>query len=257
MAKFTVIIPARFASSRLPGKPLADIAGKPMIAHVWQKAQQSGASRVVVATDNQAVAQAVQAFGGEVCMTSEHHNSGTERLAEVVEKLALADDEIVVNIQGDEPLIPPVIVQQVADNLAKNGVKMATLAVPLNDAEELFNPNVVKAVADQSGNVLYFSRAPIPWNRDQFAGLSDEQKTQLVLQSQYLRHIGIYAYRAGFIKQYVQWQPSALENIESLEQLRVLWYGEKIHIDLAKEVLAVGVDTPEDLEKVRSILGHY
>ncbi|MFZ7343243.1 3-deoxy-manno-octulosonate cytidylyltransferase [Avibacterium volantium] len=257
MAKFTVIIPARFASSRLPGKPLADIAGKPMIAHVWQKAQQSGASRVVVATDNQAVAQAVQAFGGEVCMTSEHHNSGTERLAEVVEKLALADDEIVVNIQGDEPLIPPVIVQQVADNLAKNGVKMATLAVPLNDAEELFNPNVVKAVADQSGNVLYFSRAPIPWNRDQFAGLSDEQKTQLVLQSQYLRHIGIYAYRAGFIKQYVQWQPSALENIESLEQLRVLWYGEKIHIDLAKEVPAVGVDTPEDLEKVRSILGHY
>ncbi|MFZ7200489.1 3-deoxy-manno-octulosonate cytidylyltransferase [Avibacterium avium] len=254
MATFTVIIPARFASSRLPGKPLADIAGKPMIAHVWQKAQQSGASRVVVATDNQAVAQAVQAFGGEVCMTSEHHNSGTERLAEVVEKLALADDEIVVNIQGDEPLIPPVIVQQVADNLAKNGVKMATLAVPLNDAEELFNPNVVKAVADQSGNVLYFSRAPIPWNRDQFAGLSDEQKTQLVLQSQYLRHIGIYAYRAGFIKQYVQWQPSALENIESLEQLRVLWYGEKIHIDLAKEVPAVGVDTPEDLEKVRAIL---
>ncbi|SUB24192.1 3-deoxy-manno-octulosonate cytidylyltransferase [Avibacterium avium] len=254
MAKFTVIIPARFASSRLPGKPLADIAGKPMIAHVWQKAQQSGASRVVVATDNQAVAQAVQAFGGEVCMTSEHHNSGTERLAEVVEKLALADDEIVVNIQGDEPLIPPVIVQQVADNLAKNAVKMATLAVPLNDAEELFNPNVVKAVADQSGNVLYFSRAPIPWNRDQFAGLSDEQKTQLVLQSQYLRHIGIYAYRAGFIKQYVQWQPSALENIESLEQLRVLWYGEKIHIDLAKEVPAVGVDTPEDLEKVRAIL---
>ncbi|MFZ7135381.1 3-deoxy-manno-octulosonate cytidylyltransferase [Avibacterium avium] len=254
MAKFTVIIPARFASSRLPGKPLADIAGKPMIAHVWQKAQQSGASRVVVATDNQAVAQAVQAFGGEVCMTSEHHNSGTERLAEVVEKLALADDEIVVNIQGDEPLIPPVIVQQVADNLAKNGVKMATLAVPLNDAEELFNPNVVKAVADQSGNVLYFSRAPIPWNRDQFAGLSDEQKTQLVLQSQYLRHIGIYAYRAGFIKQYVQWQPSALENIESLEQLRVLWYGEKIHIDLAKEVPEVGVDTSEDLEKVRAIL---
>ncbi|MFZ7147693.1 3-deoxy-manno-octulosonate cytidylyltransferase [Avibacterium avium] len=254
MTKFTVIIPARFASSRLPGKPLADIAGKPMIAHVWQKAQQSGANRVVVATDNQAVAQAVQAFGSEVCMTSEHHNSGTERLAEVVEKLALADDEIVVNIQGDEPLIPPVIVQQVADNLAKNGVKMATLAVPLNDAEELFNPNVVKAVADQSGNVLYFSRAPIPWNRDQFAGLSDEQKTQLVLQSQYLRHIGIYAYRAGFIKQYVQWKPSALENIESLEQLRVLWYGEKIHIDLAKEVPAVGVDTPEDLEKVRAIL---
>ncbi|URL02830.1 3-deoxy-manno-octulosonate cytidylyltransferase [Avibacterium sp. 20-126] len=257
MTTFTVIIPARFASSRLPGKPLADIAGKPMIAYVWQQAQQSGASRVVVATDNQDVATAVQAFGGEVCMTSTNHNSGTERLAEVVEKLALADDEIVVNIQGDEPLIPPVIVQQVAANLANNAVNMATLAVPLNDAEELFNPNVVKAVADKSGNVLYFSRAPIPWNRDQFAGLSDEQKTQLVLQTPYLRHIGIYAYRAGFIKQYVQWQPSALESIESLEQLRVLWYGEKIHIDLAKEAPAVGVDTPEDLEKVRAILGHY
>lgn len=257
MTTFTVIIPARFASSRLPGKPLADIAGKPMIVHVWQKALLSGASRVVVATDNAEVARVVQEFGGEVCMTSENHNSGTERLAEVVEKLAIPDDEIVVNIQGDEPLIPPIIVQQVAHNLAQNAVNMATLAVPLNDAEELFNPNVVKAVADQIGNVLYFSRAPIPWNRDQFSGLSEQQKKQLVLQSQYLRHIGIYAYRAGFIKKYVQWQPSALENIESLEQLRVLWYGENIHIALAQEVPAVGVDTPEDLEKVRSLLGHY
>ncbi|WP_410678344.1 3-deoxy-manno-octulosonate cytidylyltransferase [Avibacterium paragallinarum] len=253
MTAFSVIIPARFASSRLPGKPLAEIAGKPMIAHVWQRAKQSGANRVVVATDNNAVADAVCSFGGEVCMTSASHNSGTERLAEVVEKLALPDDEIVVNIQGDEPLIPPVIVQQVADNLANNGVKMATLAVPLNDAEELFNPNVVKVVADKTGSVLYFSRAAIPWNRDQFAGLSDAQKTQLTLQTPYLRHIGIYAYRAGFIKQYIQWQPTALENIESLEQLRVLWYGEKIHIDIAKEIPAVGVDTPEDLEKVRSI----
>ncbi|MFQ1048547.1 3-deoxy-manno-octulosonate cytidylyltransferase [Avibacterium paragallinarum] len=253
MTAFSVIIPARFASSRLPGKPLAEIAGKPMIAHVWQRAKQSGANRVVVATDNNAVADAVRAFGGEVCMTSASHNSGTERLAEVVEKLALPDDEIVVNIQGDEPLIPPVIVQQVADNLANNGVKMATLAVPLNEAEELFNPNVVKVVADKTGSVLYFSRAAIPWNRDQFAGLSDAQKTQLTLQTPYLRHIGIYAYRAGFIKQYTQWQPTALENIESLEQLRVLWYGEKIHIDIAKEIPAVGVDTPEDLEKVRSI----
>lgn len=257
MTTFTVIIPARFASSRLPGKPLADIAGKPMIVHVWQKALQSGASRVVVATDNAEVARVVQEFGGEVCMTSENHNSGTERLAEVVEKLAIPDDDIVVNIQGDEPLIPPTIVQQVAHNLAQNTVNMATLAVPLNDAEELFNPNVVKVVADQIGNVLYFSRAPIPWNRDQFSGLSEQQKKQLVLQNQYLRHIGIYAYRAGFIKKYVQWQPSALESIESLEQLRVLWYGEKIHIALAQEVPAVGVDTPEDLEKVRVILGHY
>lgn len=252
--KFTVIIPARYASSRLPGKPLADIAGKPMIQHVWEKAQQSGASRVVVATDNEDVAQAVHSFGGEVCMTSSQHNSGTERLAEVVEKLAIPDDEIIVNIQGDEPLIPPVIVSQVAQNLANNGVNMATLAVKLADAEELFNPNVVKAVTDKNGNVLYFSRAAIPWNRDQFANLSAQQQKQLLLQDHYLRHIGIYAYRAGFIKQYVQWQPTTLEQIESLEQLRVLWYGEKIHVDLAKEVPAVGVDTAEDLEKVRSIL---
>ncbi|MBN6710596.1 3-deoxy-manno-octulosonate cytidylyltransferase [Haemophilus haemoglobinophilus] len=254
--KFTVIIPARYASSRLPGKPLADIAGKPMIQHVWEKAQQSGASRVVVATDNEEVAQAVHSFGGEVCMTSSQHNSGTERLAEVVEKLAIPDDEIIVNIQGDEPLIPPVIVSQVAQNLANNGVNMATLAVKLADAEELFNPNVVKAVTDKNGNVLYFSRAAIPWNRDQFANLSAQQQKQLLLQDHYLRHIGIYAYRAGFIKQYVQWQPTTLEQIESLEQLRVLWYGEKIHVDLAKEVPAVGVDTPEDLEKVRCILDH-
>ena len=254
--KFTVIIPARYASSRLPGKPLADIAGKPMIQHVWEKAQQSGASRVVVATDNEEVAQAVYSFGGEVCMTSSQHNSGTERLAEVVEKLAIPDDEIIDNIQGDEPLIPPVIVSQVAQNLANNGVNMATLAVKLADAEELFNPNVVKAVTDKNGNVLYFSRAAIPWNRDQFANLSAQQQKQLLLQDHYLRHIGIYAYRAGFIKQYVQWQPTTLEQIESLEQLRVLWYGEKIHVDLAKEVPAVGVDTAEDLEKVRSILDH-
>lgn len=252
--KFTVIIPARYASSRLPGKPLADIVGKPMIQHVWEKAQQSGASRVVVATDNEEVEQAVHSFGGEVCMTSSQHNSGTERLAEVVEKLVIPDDEIIVNIQGDEPLIPPVIVSQVAQNLANNGVNMATLAVKLADAEELFNPNVVKAVTDKNGNVLYFSRAAIPWNRDQFANLSAQQQKQLLLQDHYLRHIGIYAYRAGFIKQYVQWQPTTLEQIESLEQLRVLWYGEKIHVDLAKEVPAVGVDTAEDLEKVRSIL---
>ncbi|MDG2952625.1 3-deoxy-manno-octulosonate cytidylyltransferase [Exercitatus varius] len=256
MTTFTVIIPARFASSRLPGKPLADIAGKPMIRHVWEKARQSGASRVVVATDNEQVKNAVLQFGGEVCMTSEKHNSGTERLAEVVEKLGIADDEIIVNIQGDEPLIPPVIVRQVAANLAKYQVNMASLAVKIEEAQELFNPNAVKVLTDRAGYVLYFSRAAIPWNRDQFAGIVANTKRldDLQLGDHYLRHIGIYAYRAGFIKQYVQWQPTALEKIESLEQLRVLWYGERIHVELAEEVPAVGVDTPEDLEKVRSIL---
>lgn len=248
---FTVIIPARFASSRLPGKPLADIGGKPMIQHVFEKAQQSGASRVIIATDNAQVEATARAFGAEVCMTSEKHNSGTERLAEVVSKLAIADEEIIVNIQGDEPLIPPVIVSQVAENLAKFQVKMASLAVPIKDAQELFNPNAVKVVTDNHGYVLYFSRAPIPYDRDHF---SQNQETLSTIADGYLRHIGIYAYRAGFIKQYVQWAPTSLENLEKLEQLRVLWYGERIHVALAKEEPAVGVDTPEDLEKVRQIL---
>ncbi|MGR3808517.1 3-deoxy-manno-octulosonate cytidylyltransferase [Pasteurella testudinis] len=257
MTKFSVVIPARFASSRLPGKPLADIAGKPMIQHVWQQAQKSGAERIIVATDHAEVAAVAGAFGAEVCMTSERHNSGTERLAEVVEKCGLAADEIVVNVQGDEPLIPPTIIRQVAQNLADNAVKMATLAVKIEDAEELFNPNVVKVLTDQDGFVLYFSRAAIPWDRDQFAALKkgETQAADLDLsKTGYLRHIGLYAYRAGFIRQYVQWQPTALEQIESLEQLRVLWYGEKIHLQLAQEVPAVGVDTFEDLEKVRQIL---
>ncbi|OOF47306.1 3-deoxy-manno-octulosonate cytidylyltransferase [Rodentibacter trehalosifermentans] len=249
---FSVIIPARFASSRLPGKPLAEIAGKPMIQHVFEKAQQSGATRVIIATDNEKVAKVAQDFGAEVCMTSEQHNSGTERLAEVVEKLAISDDEIIVNIQGDEPLIPPVIVRQVAENLVKFQVNMATLAVKINEAEELFNPNVVKVVTDKDGYVLYFSRSVIPYDRDQFMGL--QEMTKATLTEGYLRHIGLYAYRAGFIKKYVQWAPTALENLEKLEQLRVLWNGERIHLELAKAVPAVGVDTPEDLEKVRSIL---
>ncbi|MCQ9122521.1 3-deoxy-manno-octulosonate cytidylyltransferase [Rodentibacter caecimuris] len=249
---FTVIIPARFSSSRLPGKPLAEIVGKSMIQHVFEKARQSGASRVIIATDNENVEKIAQGFGAEVCMTSEHHNSGTERLAEVVEKLAIPDDEIIVNIQGDEPLIPPVIVRQVAENLAKFNVNMATLAVKIHEAEELFNPNVVKLVADKSGYVLYFSRSVIPYDRDRFMGLQDVAK--VALTDVYLRHIGIYAYRAGFIKKYVQWEPTVLENLEKLEQLRVLWNAERIHVELAKEVPAVGVDTMEDLEKVRSIL---
>lgn len=249
---FTVIIPARFASSRLPGKPLAEIAGKPMIQHVFEKAQQSGAKRVIIATDNEKVAKAAKGFGAEVCMTSEQHNSGTERLAEVVEKLSIPDEEIIVNIQGDEPLIPPIIVRQVAENLAKFKVNMASLAVKIHDAQELFNPNVVKVVTDKNGYVLYFSRSVIPYDRDQFMHLHDVEKVHLA--DCYLRHIGIYAYRAGFIKQYVQWQPTQLENLEKLEQLRVLWHGEPIHVEQAKAVPEVGVDTPEDLEKVRSIL---
>lgn len=254
---FSVIIPSRYASSRLPGKPLKDIAGKPMIQHVWEKAQLSGATRVIVATDHPEIEKVVKAFGGEVCLTSDKHNSGTERLAEVVTKLALPDDEIVVNIQGDEPLIPPVIVKQVAENLDKYQVNMATLSVKIDEAQELFNPNVVKVLTDKNGYVLYFSRAVIPWHRDQFIDVYQQpQKIEhfALLADLYQRHIGIYAYRAGFIRQYVSWQPTALEQCESLEQLRVLWNSEKIHCEPALEIPAVGVDTEEDLLKVRAIL---
>ena len=247
---FIVIIPARYASSRLPRKPLADITGKPMIQHVWEKAQQAGANRVIIATDHEEIEQVAKTFGAEVCMTSTEHNSGTERLSEVIEKMTIADDEIIVNVQGDEPLIPPVIIQQVAQNLAENQVNMATLAVKLETKEELFNPHCVKVVTDQKGMALYFSRATIPFARDHFADCDDA----FVASQPYLRHIGIYAYRAKFVNQYIRWQPTVLEKLESLEQLRALWYGEKIHVELAKEAPQVGVDTLEDLERVRAIL---
>ncbi|KPD01907.1 3-deoxy-manno-octulosonate cytidylyltransferase [Moellerella wisconsensis] len=242
---FTVIIPARFASTRLPGKPLADIHGKPMVVRVMEQALKSGASRVIIATDHQEVVDAVQHAGGEACMTDSNHHSGTERLAEVIDKYQFADDEIIVNVQGDEPLIPPMIISQVANNLANSQAEMGTLAVPINNAEEAFNPNAVKVVMDQSGYALYFSRAAIPWQRDQFA------VNKQIIGDHFLRHIGIYAYRAGFIRRYVTWPASPLENIEMLEQLRVLWYGEKIHVAVAAQAPGAGVDTPEDLDSVR------
>ncbi|UIP26848.1 3-deoxy-manno-octulosonate cytidylyltransferase [Photobacterium sp. TLY01] len=245
---FTVIIPARYQSSRLPGKPLADIAGKPMIQWVYEQASKAGAKQVIVATDDQRIAEAVTSFGGEVCLTRADHESGTERLAEVVEKYQLAADEIVVNVQGDEPMIPPSIIRQVADNLARSDAPMATLAVEIDHADEVFNPNAVKVVMDKNGYALYFSRASIPWDRDNFAKRPQEIHQNL------LRHIGIYAYRAGFINTYISWEPSTLEKIESLEQLRVLWHGEKIHVDVAIEPPPAGVDTPEDLEKVRLLI---
>jgi 3-deoxy-manno-octulosonate cytidylyltransferase (CMP-KDO synthetase) len=245
---FTVVIPARYQSTRLPGKPLADIGGKPMIQWVYEQSLLAGAERVIIATDDARVEQAVKAFGGTVCMTSPDHQSGTERLAEVVALMGIEDDHIIVNVQGDEPLIPPAIVRQVADNLAASNAPMATLAVEIDQESEVFNPNAVKVVTDKDGYALYFSRATIPWDRDNFAS---QDKT--ILQP-LMRHIGIYAYRAGFINTYINWQPSQLEKIECLEQLRVLWYGEKIHVAVALEAPPAGVDTPEDLELVRSIV---
>lgn len=245
---FTVVIPSRYHSSRLPAKPLADICGKPMVQWVYEQASLAGAEQVIVATDDQRIADVVTGFGGQVCMTSSDHQSGTERLAEVVKLMGIADDQIIVNVQGDEPLIPPAIIGQVADNLANSVAPMATLGIEITEESEVFNPNAVKVVTDKEGYALYFSRASIPWDRDNYAA-EPKQITRPLL-----RHIGIYAYRAGFINTYVNWQPSQLEQIESLEQLRVLWYGEKIHVDVAKEAPPAGVDTREDLEAVRRIV---
>ncbi|QIZ75991.1 3-deoxy-manno-octulosonate cytidylyltransferase [Ferrimonas lipolytica] len=243
---FVAVIPARYGSSRLPGKPLAEIAGKPMVAHVVDRAKQSGAARVVVATDDQRV---VAALGNrcEVLMTSADHQSGTERLAEVVELLQLSDDTIVVNVQGDEPLIPAANISQVAANLTDSKARMSTLAVAIADAEEMHNPNAVKVVCDEEGYALYFSRAAIPWDRDSF-------NQQLGVSPGALRHVGIYGYRAGFIRDYIRWPVSPLEQIESLEQLRVLYQGEKIHVAEAIEPPPAGVDTAEDLARVQAIL---
>ena len=250
-AAFTVVIPARFGSSRFPGKPLKIIAGKPMIQHVWEQACKSSAERVVVATDDQRIVETCEAFGAQVVMTRDDHNSGTDRLAEVASLLGLADDAIVVNVQGDEPMIPPSVIDQVADNLAAHPeTRMSTLAEPIDDVGALFNPNVVKVCADVNGLALTFSRAPLPWARDALA----QSRDQLPDGVPYRRHIGIYAYRAGFLHDFVSWGPCWLESTESLEQLRALWHGVRIHVADALEAPPAGVDTAEDLERVRRLL---
>ncbi|WP_368607746.1 3-deoxy-manno-octulosonate cytidylyltransferase [Pseudomonas fulva] len=247
---FTVVIPARLRSTRLPGKPLLPIAGKPMVQHVWEQARRSAARRVVIATDDAGIYEACQAFGAEVLMTRVDHESGTDRLAEVAVQLGLPSDAIVVNVQGDEPLIPPVIIDQVAANLAANPqAGIATLAELIHEPQAVFNPNAVKVVSDKNGLALSFSRAPLPWARDAFAKGQD-----LPPGVPYRRHIGMYAYRVGFLHDFVGWGPCWLEQTEALEQLRALWHGVRIHVEDAIEAPAVGVDTPEDLERVRRLL---
>jgi 3-deoxy-manno-octulosonate cytidylyltransferase (CMP-KDO synthetase) len=249
---FTVVIPARFASSRLPGKPLQEIAGKPMIQRVWEQACKSSAQKVVVATDDARIVEACRAFGAEVQLTRAEHNSGTDRLAEVATALRLAADAIVVNVQGDEPLIPPAIIDQVAANLAAHPeAAIATLAEPIEEAAALFNPNVVKVATDLNGLALTFSRAPLPWARDAFAS----SREQLPKDVPYRRHIGIYAYRTQFLHDFVAWGPCWLEDTECLEQLRALWHGVRIHVADALQAPPAGVDTAEDLERVRRLLG--
>ena len=246
---FRVVIPARYASSRLPGKPLADIGGRPMVLHVLERALQAGAESVVVATDDARVQQAVEAAGHQAMMTSPAHQSGTERLVEVAETLGWPDDVLVVNVQGDEPLIDPALIREAARQLVlHDDAVMATLAHPIHDHADFVNPNVVKVVADQAGYALYFSRAPIPWPRDAFAA---QQAMPHELGA--LRHIGLYAYRAGFLRTYAGLAPSPLERFEMLEQLRVLWHGHRISLGVTPAAPAPGVDTPEDLERVRAL----
>lgn len=238
---FVVIIPARYASSRLPGKPLKDIAGLPMIQRVWQQACKSSASRVVIATDDSRIKSVAEAFGAEVCMTREDHASGTDRLQEVSSQLNLSEDQVVVNVQGDEPLIPPVVIDQVASNLSMNeAAGVATLREPITSEEDLQNPNIVKVVANLNGFASYFSRAPIPWVRDK--GLPEAWHAH--------RHIGIYAYRVAHLDRFVQWPVAPAEHAESLEQLRFLWNDVAIHVDDAITEVPGGIDTEEDLKAV-------
>lgn len=245
---YVVIIPARYASTRLPAKPLADIAGKPMLQHVYERARRSRADRVVIATDDARIQDAALAFGAEVVMTASSHESGSDRLNEAATKLGLAPETIIVNVQGDEPLIPPAIIDQVATNLAAHAdYGMATLSASLDHPAQLFEPSVVKVVADKNGRALYFSRASIPYSRKHFPAQPDDL-------TPWQRHIGIYAYRVGFLQQFVGWSPAPIEQLESLEQLRALWNGAAIHVQAACEVPAPGVDTPEDLQRLRQLL---
>lgn len=249
---YTIIIPARLASTRLPNKPLADIGGKPMVVRVAERSALSGAQRVVVATDHPDIQSACQQHRVEVRMTRSDHPSGTDRIAEVAEALGLSDDAVIVNVQGDEPLIDPVLIDACAALISPE-VPMATAAHPIASLAEVSNPNVVKVVLDASGHALLFSRAPIPWHRDMFAGLEQiSDLKELPAGYQPLRHIGLYAYRRDFLRQYPSLPASPIENIEALEQLRVLWNGFRIAVHLTAHAPHAGVDTPEDLERVRS-----
>jgi 3-deoxy-manno-octulosonate cytidylyltransferase (CMP-KDO synthetase) len=249
---FTVVIPARMRSTRLPGKMLADVAGRPLVAWAAQQARASGARAVAIATDHEDIARAVRALGFEACLTSEAHETGTDRIGEAVRLLGLADDAIVVNVQGDEPLIDPALVRSVAVALAAHAdASIATAAHPIADATTFFDPNVVKVVTDRAGLALYFSRAPIPFARDAFA----RSREALPDKFPALRHIGIYAYRVRFLHEYGRMQPTALERFEALEQLRALAYGHRIAVATWNGTMEPGVDTADDLERLRRKLG--
>ncbi|MGH8040643.1 MAG: 3-deoxy-manno-octulosonate cytidylyltransferase [Rudaea sp.] len=247
---FFVAIPARYASTRLPGKPLAPIAGEPMVLQVARRALAAGAAEVVVAVDDERVAAALQAAPVRVVMTRADHICGSDRLAECAATLGWPDAAIIVNLQGDEPLAPPSGIRAVAGLLATDDAPMATLATPIRTVTEMFDPNCVKVVATSDGHALYFSRAPVPWARDAFARTREALPTDVTC----LRHIGIYAYRAGFLRRFAQLPPTPAERAESLEQLRALEHGFRIGLGLAPEHFPAGVDTPEDLARVDTIV---
>lgn len=249
---FRVVIPARYGARRLPGKPLLDIGGKTLLARVWEQARASAATEVVIATDDERVLAHCREIGADAELTAGAHQSGTERIAEVVATRGWAADSIVVNLQGDEPCMPPEDIDQVAAALAAAGdVPMATLATPITEAAELFDPHVVKVVTAADGAALYFSRAPVPWHRDEFLGT----RAHLPKHTTFLRHIGLYAYRAAFLGRIVGWAPSPLEIAESLEQLRVLWHGERVQVVQARTVPGPGVDTADDVRAALRWLG--
>ncbi|RKZ89445.1 MAG: 3-deoxy-manno-octulosonate cytidylyltransferase [Gammaproteobacteria bacterium] len=249
---FKIVIPARFSSSRLPGKPLLDIAGKPMIQHVYERAKESIASEVIIATDDERIKQVSEAFGADVCMTGTDHPSGTDRLAEVASQRAFSDDDIIVNVQGDEPCLPASLINQVADDLKQHqDADIATLFSQIDQEKQVFDPNVVKVVMDSRGYALYFSRAPIPWMRDHF-----DQQSTLPPELPHYRHIGLYGYRASFLKHYAELSPCILEQEESLEQLRALYHRKKIHLTVAGVNPGHGVDTEQDLIEVRQLMAN-
>jgi 3-deoxy-manno-octulosonate cytidylyltransferase (CMP-KDO synthetase) len=254
---FTVVIPARYHSSRLPGKPLLDLGGQSMLQRVYGQACKSQAQRVVIATDNTQIQRHAKTFCDQVLMTRIDHPSGTDRLQEAVSLLALEDDHMVVNVQGDEPLIPPTLIDQVAYNLKHySQAAIATLAEAIVDPSQVFNPHVVKVVCNRAGFALYFSRAPVPW-RQGWLNCQQQAVVEDILsldQTIYLRHVGLYAYRVDFLHRFVSWPQVPIETHESLEQLRALYEGELIHVDIAIDKMMPGVDTPNDLEKIRAFL---
>lgn len=250
--EFRVMIPARYDSARMPGKVLMDIGGKPILQHVYERAMESGADSVVIATDHQKIAKVAQSFGAKVCMTSAEHQSGTERIAEAALALDYAPEEIVVNVQGDQPFVLPQAIRQVAEDLDKHdNVKVSSICERITHGEDLFNPSIVKVVLNWRNYAMYFSRAPIPWDIEHF---KEKNKEKVPPNEQHYKHIGLYAYRVNFLQEYMEWPACPLEKIESLEQLRILWNGIRMHMVVTKDRMPPEVNTPDDLEKAGEYL---